>query len=49
MCKVYSVRHPDLQIQKYKKKGNNEDIDTKENKPEEVKCNVHQLTPGQMS
>ena len=49
MCKVCSGRHPDLKIQKYKKKGNNEDIDAKENKPEEVKCNVHQLTPGQMS
>ena len=27
-----------LKIQKYKKKGNNEDTDTKEDKPEEVKC-----------
>ena len=42
MCKVCSGRHPTvlhgLKIQKHKKKGNNEDTDTKENKPEEVKC-----------
>ena len=42
MCKVCSGRHPTvlhgLKIQKYKKKGNNEDIDTKEDKAEEVKC-----------
>ena len=35
-------RHPTvlhgLKFQKYKKKGNNEDMNTKENKPEEVKC-----------
>ena len=41
MCKVCSGRHPTvlhgLKIQKYKRKGNNEDTDTKENKPEEVK------------
>ena len=42
MCKVCSGRHPTvlqgLKTQKYKKKGNNEDTDTKEDKPEEVKC-----------
>ena len=42
MCKVCSGRHPTvlhgLKIQKYKKKGNNKDADTKEDKPEEVKC-----------
>ena len=27
-----------LKIQKHEKKGNNEDTDTKEDKPEEVKC-----------
>ena len=42
MCKVCSGQHPTLlhglKIQKYKKKGNNEDTDTKEDKPEDVKC-----------
>ena len=42
MCKVCKGRHPTVlhgsKIQKYKKKGNNEDIGTKENKPKEVKC-----------
>ena len=42
MCKVCSGRHPTvlhgLKIQKHKKKGKNEDTDTKEDKPEEVKC-----------
>ena len=42
MCKVCSGRHPTvlhgLKTQKYKKKGSNEDTDTKEDKPEEVKC-----------
>ena len=42
MCKVCSERHPTvlhgLKTQKYKKKGNNEDTDTKKDKPEEVKC-----------
>ena len=42
MCKVCSGRHPTvlhgLKIQKHKKKGNSEDTDTKEDKPEEVKC-----------
>ena len=42
MCKVCSGRHPTvlhgLKTQKYKKKGNNEDTDTKEDKSEEVKC-----------
>ena len=42
MCKVCSGRQPTvlhgLKIQKYKKKGNNEDTDTKEDNPEEVKC-----------
>ena len=42
MCKVCSGRHPTvlhgLKTQRYKKKGNNEDTDTKEDKPEEVKC-----------
>ena len=42
MCKVCSERHPTvlhgLDIKNYKKKGNNEDTATKENKPEEVKC-----------
>ena len=41
MCKVCSGRHPTVlygsKTQKYKKKGNNEDTDTKEDKPEEVK------------
>ena len=41
MLKVCSGRYPTvshgLKIQKHKKKGNNEDTDTKENKPE-VKC-----------
>ena len=41
MCKVCSERHSivlhGLKIQKYKTKGNNEDTDTKENKPEQVK------------
>ena len=40
--KVCSRRHPTvlygLKIQKPKKKRNNEDTDTKEDKPEEVKC-----------
>ena len=40
--KVCSRRHPTvfygLKIQKHNKKGNNEDTDTKEDKPEEVKC-----------
>ena len=42
MCKVCSERQPKvshgLKIQKYKKKGNNEDSDTKEKNPEKVKC-----------
>ena len=42
MCKVCSERQPkvshSLKIQKYKKKGNNEDSDTKEKNPEKVKC-----------
>ena len=42
MCKVCSGRQPTvlhgLKIQKYKKKGDNEDTDTKEDNPEEVKC-----------
>ena len=42
MCKVCSGIHPTvlhgLKTQKYKKKGNNEGTDTKEDKPEEVKC-----------
>ena len=42
MCKVCSERHPmllnGLKIQKYKKKENNKDTDTKEDKPDEVKC-----------
>ena len=42
MCKVCSGRHVTvlhgLKTRKYKKKGNNEDTDTKEDKPEEVKC-----------
>ena len=42
MCKVCSGIHPTvmhgLKIQKHEKKGNNEDTDTKEDKPEEVKC-----------
>ena len=42
MCKVCIGRHPTvlhgLKIQKHKKKGNNEDTDTKADKPEEVKC-----------
>ena len=41
MCKVCCGRHPTvlhgLKTQKYKKKGNNKDIETKEDKPEEVK------------
>ena len=40
-CKVCSGRHPtvlhSLKLQKCKKKGNNEDTKTKENKPEEIK------------
>ena len=42
MCKVCSGRHSTvlhgLKTQKHKRKGNNEDIDTNEGKPEEVKC-----------
>ena len=42
MCKVFSGRHllvlHGLKFQKYEKKGNNADTDTKENRPEEVKC-----------
>ena len=41
MLKVCSGRYPTvshgLKIQKHKKKGNNEDTDTNENKPEEIK------------
>ena len=41
MYNVCSGKHPTvshgLKIQKHKKKGNNEDTDTNENKPEEVK------------
>ena len=42
MCEIWSRRHPTvlhgLKIKKYKKKGKNEGTDTKENKPEEVRC-----------
>ena len=42
MCKSLQWKTPHvlhgLKTQKYKKKGNNEDTDTKEDKPEEVKC-----------
>ena len=42
MGKECSGRHPTilhgLKIQKHEKKGNNEDTDTKESKPEEGKC-----------
>ena len=42
MCKVCSERHlpvlHGLKIQKYKKKANNEDNETEEDKPEQVKC-----------
>ena len=42
MCNVCSGRLPTvlhgLKTQKYNKKGNNEDNDTKEDKSEEVKC-----------
>ena len=42
ICKVCSGRHPTalhgLKIQKHKKKGNSDDTDTKEDKPEGVKC-----------
>ena len=42
MCKLCGGRHATvlhgLKTQKYKKKGNNEDTDTKEDKPEELKC-----------
>ena len=42
MSNVSSERHSNvlhgLKTQKYKKKGNNEDTDTKEDKPEEIKC-----------
>ena len=53
MCKVCSGRHPTvlhgLKTQKYKKKGNNEDTDTKEDKPEEVKCTSTNTRPGVIS
>ena len=42
MYKVWNGKHPvvlhGLKIQKCKKKGNNKDPETKEDKPEEVKC-----------
>ena len=42
MCKVCSERQPKvshgLKIQKYKKKGNNEDSEIKKKNPEKVKC-----------
>ena len=42
ICKISIRRHPivlhGLKIQKHKKKGNNEDTDTKKDKPEEVNC-----------
>ena len=49
MRKVSSAIHPTvlhgLKIQKCKKKENNKETDTKENKPEEVKCATTNTVP----
>ena len=53
ICKVWSGTHPAvlhvLNIQKSKKKGNNEDNDVKEKKPEKVKCASTNTAPDVIS